>query len=158
MYDAVDSALDYLKQGKHRKKVLVVITDGGDNKSRVRLSRLVDRVKESDVLIYTVGMLGVMAHNPTEARMTQQPRQQLEQLAEITGAYAHFPIDAEKCREAMAKIAREVSEHYTIGYYPTNQAHDGRWRKLRVVVTDHHGANTKYLAHTRSGYYITHQE
>src|SRR5438093_11463767 len=74
LYDAVAAALDYAKQGKHRKKVLVVITDGGDNKSRIRFSHLIDRVKESDVLIYTVGMYGGMAHNPTEARMMAEPQ------------------------------------------------------------------------------------
>jgi len=151
LYDALDSALDYVKQGKHRKKVLVVITDGGDNKSRIRFSHLIDRVKESDVLIYTVGMYGGMAHNPTEARMMAEPLNQLRQLAEITGAYAHFPANANKCREAMDKIAREVSEHYTIGYYPTSQVHDGRWRKVKVAVTGE--PNVKYSVRTRNGYY-----
>ena len=102
LYDAVDSALDYVKQGQHRKKVLVVVTDGADNKSRIRFSRLVEKVKESDVLIYTVGMYGGMAQNPTEARLMAEPQNQLRQLAEITGAYAHFPQDADKCREVMA--------------------------------------------------------
>ena len=151
VYDAVDSALDYIKKGKHRKKVLVVVTDGGDNKSRVRFSRLIDRAKESDVLIYTVGMYGRMGNNPTEARYTSQARQELKQLAEITGAYAHFPSDPEKCREAMDKIAREVSEHYTIGYYPANQTRDGKWRKLKVGVVGRPGGN--YVVRARSGYY-----
>jgi Ca-activated chloride channel family protein len=150
LYDAVDTALDYIKQGKHRKKVLVVVTDGGDNRSRIRFSRLMDRVKESDVLIYTVGMYGSMVNNPTEARSSSQARQELKQLAETTGAYAHFPPDPGKCREAMDKIAQEVSEHYTIGYYPANQARDGRWRKLKVAVAAQ--PNAKYLVRARSGY------
>src|SRR5207249_9596625 len=76
LYDAVDSGLDYVKRGKHRKKVLVVVTDGGDNKSRLRYGHLLDKVKESDVLIYTVGMYGGMAQNPTEMRMSSQPQAQ----------------------------------------------------------------------------------
>ena len=151
LYDAADSALDYIKKGKHRKKVLVVVTDGGDNKSRVRFSRLIDRAKESDVLIYTVGMYGRMANNPTEVRSTSQARQELKQLAEITGAYPHFPTDPQKCRDAMDKIAREVSEHYTIGYYPANQTRDGKWRKLKVAVVGRPSAN--YVVRARSGYY-----
>lgn len=151
LYDAVDSALNYIKQGQHRKKVLVVVTDGGDNHSRIRFGRLIDRVRESDVLIYTVGMFGGMANNPTVARMTGGAQTALRELAEITGAYAHFPADANKCREAMDKIAREVSEYYTVGYYPTNPAHDGRWRKLRVTVAGQ--ANAKYVVRARRGYY-----
>jgi len=151
LYDAVDAALDYIKQGRHRKKVLVVVTDGADNRSRIRFSHLIDRVKESDVLIYTVGMYGSMTSNPTEVRSTSQSRQELQQLAEVTGAYAHFPIDSEKCREVMDKIAREVSEHYTIGYYPANQMRDGRWRKLKVAAAAN--PNAKYIVRARTGYY-----
>ena len=156
LYDAVDSALDYVKEGKNRKKVLVVITDGGDNRSRINYSHLIDRVKESDVLIYTVGMYGAMISNPTAARMISGPKTELERLAEITGAYGHFPADSEKCREAMEKIAREVSEHYTIGYYPSNPAHDGGWRKTRVVVAGQ--PNTKYITRVRTGYYAPRKE
>ena len=152
LFDAVASALDYIKQGKHRKKVLVVVTDGGDNYSLLSFNRLVNRVRESDVLIYAVGMYGTMAHNPTEFRLIQEPRRQLEQLAETTGGYAYFPIDPDKCRETMSTIVQEVSEHYTIGYYSTNQTHDGSWRKIKVEVTTNQD-RTKYFVRTRSGYY-----
>ena len=153
LYDAVDAALDYLKQGKHRKKVLVVITDGGDNRSRIRYSRLIARVKESDVLIYTVGMY---ANNQIEIRSTGQARDELKQLSEMTGAYAQFPSDSTKGREAMEKIAREVGEHYTIGYYPSNPARDGTWRKNKVVVTSR--PNVKYVTRARNGYYAPGKE
>jgi Ca-activated chloride channel family protein len=149
LWDAAGSALDYIKKGKHRKKALVVITDGADNRSVLRFTRLLDRVRESDVLIYTVGMntaTGVFAKGRND-------RSQLEQLAEVTGGYAHFPTDLEKCSEAMAEIAREVSEHYTVGYYPTNASQDGKWRKISVVVKDSSPAHPKYLARTRNGYY-----
>jgi Ca-activated chloride channel family protein len=151
LYDAVDSALDRVKQGKNRKKVLVVITDGFDNRSRVRYGHLVDRVKESDVLIYTVGLYGGMISNPTVARMISGPKLELQQLAELTGAYAHFLADSNKSREAIEQIARDVSEHYTIGYYPSNPSHDGGWRKTRVVVASQ--PNTKYFTRVRNGYY-----
>ncbi len=151
LYDAIDSALDYIKKGKHRKKVLVVVTDGGDNRSQTRFKHIVDRAKESDVLIYTVGMFGLMTHNPTEARATSNVRHELKELADTTGAYAHFPLDAEKCREAMDKIAREVSEHYTLGYYSSNQTRDGGWRKLKVAIAGASGGH--YVVRTRTGYY-----
>jgi Ca-activated chloride channel homolog len=151
LYDAVDAALDYIKQGRHRKKVLVVVTDGGDNSSRTTFSRLINKVRESDALIYTVGIYGTMTNNPLEARSTSQARNELKKVAEVTGAYAHFPSDAEKCRQVMDEIAQEVSEHYTIGYYPSNQVRGGRWRKLKVIAAS--PANVKYVVHARSGYY-----
>jgi len=59
----------------------------------------------------------------------------------------------EKCRETMEEIGREVSEHYTIGYYPTNASDDGKWRKLRVTAVDSSPAHTKYIVLTRTGYF-----
>src|SRR5262249_33619633 len=59
----------------------------------------------------------------------------------------------EKCREMMDKIAREVSEHYTIDY-ASNRTRDGRWRKLKVAVNS--PVNTKYVVHARTGYYHRH--
>lgn len=149
LWDAVNSGIDYVKRGKHRKKALLVITDGADNKSVLSFKRVLDRVRESDVMIYTVGIntpTGVFAKGRDE-------RGQLEQLAEVTGGYAHFPTDIERCRETMVEIAREVSEHYTFGYYPTNGSYDGKWRKIRVAVTDAGRSGTKYIARTRTGYY-----
>ena len=52
----------------------------------------------------------------------------------------------------MAEIAREVSEHYTVGYYPTNGTYDGKWRKIRVTVTDSSPTRMKYVARMRTGY------
>ena len=155
--DAVVSALDYIKQGKHRKKVLVVITDGSDNHSSTSFSRVVDRVRESDVLIYTVGM-----YDALEALQTRKGsldnKHNLEEIAEITGAYAYFPTNMEKCRQTMSNIAREVSEHYTIGYYSSNQTRDGRWRKSRVVIAKLVQDKIKYIVRTRSGYYAPRAE
>src|SRR5262249_42859425 len=146
-WDAVDYGMDYLKQAKHRKKALLVITDGLDNKSVLTFKRILDRVRESDFVIYTVGIntpSGIFAKGSAA-------RDQLTQLAEITGGFAHFPIDIEKCRETMAEISREVSEQYTIGYYPTNANYDGKWRKTRVVATQP-GSGTKYVVRVRTGY------
>jgi Ca-activated chloride channel family protein len=149
LWDAVNSGIDYVKRGKHRRKALLVITDGLDNKSVLSFKRVLDRVRESDLTIYTVGIntpTGVFAKGRDE-------RGQLEQLAEITGGFAHFPTDIEKCRETMAEIAREVSEHYTIGYYPVNANYDGKWRKIRAAVTDSDHPSSRYVARTRAGYY-----
>lgn len=149
LYDAVASALDHIKQGKHRKKVLVVITDGEDNHSSFSFRRLLDRVRESDVLIYTVGMRVAMG----AFRSLNESRHDLEEMAKITGGYAYFPTNIEKCRQTMSKIAEEVSEHYTIGYYPANREHDGRLRKIKIAIAESEGKNRKYTVRARSGYY-----
>lgn len=80
-------------------------------------------------------------------------RKQLAQLAEATGAQAHFPRNIEQCREAMDEIARDVSQQYQLGYYPTNKIRDGKWRKIKVAVLRPGDADTKYVVRTRTGYY-----
>lgn len=147
LYDSVNAAVDYVRQGEHRRKVLIVVTDGRDNNSLLRFKHLIDRVRESDVLIYAVGMYG----SGMNVRSTILARQELKQLAQVTGADTYFPANTEKCREAIDKIALEVREHYTIGYFSSNRTSDGRWRKLKVAVVSPRSA--KYSVHARSGYY-----
>ncbi|MGE0127698.1 MAG: VWA domain-containing protein [Blastocatellales bacterium] len=153
LWDAINFALDHLKKAKHRKKVLVVITDGDDNSSRIKFRELIERAEEENVLIYPVGMFE--SSGMFSLRMVGRgPRDDLEKLAEVTGARAHFPTNVEQCREAMRAIAGEVSHHhqYSVGYYPSNTKNDGKWRKIQTVVGQD-DSKTKYVARTRAGYY-----
>ena len=151
LYDAVAFSLDHIKQGRHPKKVLVVVTDGEDNNSRLTFRQLRERTKEQDVLIYTVGMFESMGiwRFPLKGG---NGRSELRRLAEVTGAFAHFPANVEKCREAMQDIAREVSRCYNLAYYPTFGGRDGKWRKIRVDVARKE-SDIKYAVRTRAGYY-----
>jgi Ca-activated chloride channel homolog len=150
LWDAISFALDHLKEARHRKKVLVVITDGEDNSSRTAFRSLVARAEEAGVLIYAVGMF--------ESGMSSfgmrggSPRSELAKLAEVTGARAHFPTNVAECREAMQQIAGEVGHQYSLGYYPNNPKNDGKWRKIQVVAGSSDG-KTKNTARTRNGYY-----
>ncbi|MBI3950294.1 MAG: VWA domain-containing protein [Acidobacteria bacterium] len=152
LYDAVAFALDHIQQAKHQKKVLVVITDGEDNSSQLKFRQLIDQVEERNVLIYTVGMFEPMERSLFDfgGGRTQG---ELEKLAEATGARAHFPTNVERCREAMKEIAGEVSQQYSLGYYPSNTARDGKWRKIKVVATRQGEKDTRYVARARTGYY-----
>ena len=151
LYDAVAFALDRFKGGKHRKKVLVVVTDGEDNASRLKFRELVERAEEEEVVVYTVGMFDE-PKLPFLWSNGGGTRTGLKKLAEVTGGAAHFPKDADACRGVMQEIAREVSRQYSIGYYPANKARDGKWRSIKVEVREG-GARTKLVARTRTGYY-----
>lgn len=152
LYDAVAFALDHIRQGKHKKRVLMVLTDGEDNMSQLKFRKLVARAEEEGVLIYTVGMFDAMDGMRRAMGGGGGASGELEKLAEVTGARAHFPTDIEGCRKSMREIAREVSQQYTLGYYPSDKAHDGKWRAIRIVVGQEAG-KSKYVARTRSGYY-----
>lgn len=157
LYDAVAFALDHVRQGKHKKKVLMVLTDGEDNTSSLKFRKLVARAEEEGVLIYTVGMFDSMDGMRRAAGGGGGAGGELEKLAAVTGARAHFPTDIEGCRQSMREIAREVSQQYTLGYYPSVKARDGKWRAIRVVVGQG-GGEGKYVTRTRSGYYAPKSE
>ncbi len=160
LYDAVDFALDHLKHSKNRKKVLVVVTDGEDNASRLKLRELIERAEEEETVIYTVGMFGSMGSSSgLLARLMgdRDARGELKKLAEVTGGSSHFPQNVDQCQGVMKEIAREVSQQYSLGYYPLNKERDGKWRKIRVVVSQA-GSSAKLVARTRSGYYARKEE
>jgi VWFA-related protein len=81
---------------------------------------------------------------------------ELKKLAEVTGASSHFPSNVDQCRSVMREIAREVSQQYSLGYYPVNKTRDGKWRRIQVKVSESGGH--KYVARTRSGYYARKEE
>jgi Ca-activated chloride channel homolog len=155
LFDAVAFALDHLKQSKNRKRVLVVVTDGEDNASRLQLRDLIERVEEEEAVIYTVGMFESMG-SPSGImgllRGERDARGELKKLAEVTGGSSHFPLNVQECSDVMKEIAREVSQQYTLGYYPLNKERDGKWRKIKIAVSPT-GSSTKLIARTRTEYY-----
>ena len=157
LFDAVDFALDRMKHAKHRKKVLVVITDGEDNASKMKFRELIERAEEEEVVIYTVGMFEPMTSVLTSVMGGERgAKLELEKLAEVTGASAHFPTNVDQCRDVMKEIAREVSQQYSLGYYPLNKTRDGKWRRIQVKISE--SGSHKYVARTRSGYYSRKEE
>ena len=157
LYDAVNFGLDKLKQAKNRKRVLLVVTDGQDNASRLKFRELIERAEEEDAVIYTVGMYGEMGDGSGFlARLmgggSGDGRPELKKLAEVTGGLSHFPKNVDQCKSVMREIAREVSQQYSLGYYPANKERDGKWRAIKIAVSQN-GNSSKPVARTRSGYY-----
>lgn len=151
LWDAASYALDHVRHGRHQKKVLVILTDGEDNRSAFAFRDLIDFAEREEVLIYTVGMAesgGLF----NRFRSRSPWHRDLETLSSVTGARAHFPRNLEECRNTMKDIAREVAQQYTIGYYPRDLARDGQWRSLKVVVKPQPG-RPAITARTRLGYY-----
>jgi Ca-activated chloride channel homolog len=147
LYDAVIATLDHLKEGYRDKKVLLVITDGEDNSSHEDLRSMMERAQRSNALIYAIGLL----HQENE-KSAAHARYALLSLTQATGGSAFFPEGVEQVEMICARIARDIRHQYTVAYYPTNSAHDGSFRALRVEVIPPAG-DGKLSVRTRTGYF-----
>jgi Ca-activated chloride channel homolog len=144
LYDAISTGIDYLTRGTRERKVLVVLSDGGDNASQVTQEASVRKALASNAVIYTIALVipGVPDANPTL----------LKELAQASGGESFRPdTDAPReIGEALSQIARDIQHTYTIGYMSTNTAHDGAFRRVRVVVTAPPGR--RLVVRSRAGY------
>jgi VWFA-related protein len=147
MRDAIRMSIDHLKEkAKKDKRVLVVVTDGNDNASLVSLETLVKQSQQSEVLVYTVGLL-----TDEERREAKRAQRALDALAAATGGLSYFPKDVADVDRVAQQVARDVRNQYTIVYTPGNQKLDGSYRQIKVTAN---GPN-KPVVRTRSGYYAT---
>lgn len=147
MRDAIRMSIDYLKEnGKKDKKVLVAVTDGDDNNSSGSLENLIKSAQQSEVLIYTVGLLA-----EEEKREAKRATRALNAIAEATGAKSYYPKELKDVDGVCQQVAHDIRSQYIIEYSPTNAALDGSFRQIKVVAL---GPN-KPVVRTRSGYYAT---
>jgi VWFA-related protein len=147
MRDAIRMSIDHLKEKGHKdKRVLVVVTDGNDNSSVISLENLVKASQQSEVLIYSVGLL-----SDEERREAKRAERALKDLATATGGDAYFPKGLTEVDSIAHQVARDIRNQYTIAYSPTNDAMDGSYRQIKVTVS----APGKPNVRTRSGYYAT---
>jgi VWFA-related protein len=143
LYDAVDRALDALNLAANLRKILVVISDGGDNASRVRLKPLLDRASRSSVVIYALGLFD----DDSDDRNPDV----LKQLAAATGGNAYFPDSSRQATGVLERVASDIRSAYTIGYEPTNAKRDGSYRKVTVSLREASAAK-RFRVRARDGY------
>ncbi|MGH9787537.1 MAG: VWA domain-containing protein [Candidatus Acidiferrales bacterium] len=132
LYDAVYLASRQKLAGEVGRKALIVISDGVDQGSEVKLKEAVEAAHRADTIIYAIGIT-----DPAFYQFDHQffdGRGVLNDLAKETGGRAIFPRDAEDLQEAFDLIAAELRSQYYLGYTPTNAARDGRFRKIEVKV------------------------
>jgi Ca-activated chloride channel family protein len=150
LYDACYLGLERVTRGAHQKRALLLISDGQDNSSRYSFSELRRHLKETDVLIYAVGI--IERGNP--GSLDVQGQAILEELAAVSGGRAFFPETAAEMNEIFERIAIELRHQYSIGYKPKNFANDGKWRRIKVKVTPPRGLPKLYVR-AKEGYYAT---
>lgn len=143
LYDAVIAALDHLELASHQKRVLVVLSDGEDNASRHSEREMIDRVRRSSAIVYTVS-------NANRRDGTDGDPGVLRRLAQVSGGVAYFPDSDEEVVESFDELGGNVRRGYMIGYVPANTAHDGGFRRVKVMVSI--PGRAKLRVRSRDGY------
>ena len=143
LYDAMAAALEHLKKGNRDKKVLLVVSDGGDNASKHNLSEVMSLAGRSEAIIYAIGVF-------EEEDPERNPRV-LKRLAKATGGEAFLPKSLTEVVPICERIARDIRNQYTLAYVPTNQRRDGLFRSIQVKARPLSGQ--RLMVRTRVGYY-----
>jgi Ca-activated chloride channel homolog len=151
LYDAVIGSLSHLKKGHKDKRVLLLVTDGDDDASRMTFEDTIKSAEESNATIYTIGVFSE-DDLKNDKKMVRHSKKVLTELAESTGGEAYFPANLDEVTPICEQVAHEIRNQYTIGYYPTNSSKDGTFRSVQVRVFPPKGRG-KVLIRTRTGYY-----
>ncbi len=146
LLDAIMLGLHELKKSTKSRKALLIISDGGDNSSRYTQRELKEAVRESDVLLYAIGVYG----GAVSAEEVAGPGL-LTSITEESGG-RHVPGDASEMPDIAAKIGVEMRNRYVIGYSPSNPQRDGRYHPVQVKVVPPAGM-PPLRASWRRGYY-----
>jgi Ca-activated chloride channel homolog len=152
LLDAIYMGLHKMKDAKYAKKALLIISDGGDNRSRYSEKDVRSAAKESDVMIYTIGTFDRYVTTPEESRGPML----LADIAEPSGGRAYM-LDRTVELPAIARhIGRELRTQYVLGYRPEDLRKDGKWHKIQVKLRL--PKKWSFLkAHAKSGYYAAEQ-
>jgi Ca-activated chloride channel homolog len=144
LYDAIGVYLNGAQQ-QDGQKVLVLYTDGGDTRSSITFSEMLDLCKASDVTVYSIGY---MEH---QGGSRMQQRSELERVARLTGGQAYFPGVAKDLDGVFEKIREELAARYTLGYLSSDPRTDGAWRpvEIKLLRQDLKGVRLR----TRTGYF-----
>ncbi len=152
LLDAIYMGLHKMKSARYGKKALLIISDGGDNHSRHSEKQIKALAKESDVLIYSIGVFDRYVPTPEELLGPTL----LTELSEPTGGRA-FTVDNPNLLPPIAHhIGMELRTQYVLAYRPQDPPHNGKWRKIRVKLR----LPRRFIflqAHARTGYYASNE-
>jgi Ca-activated chloride channel family protein len=148
LLDAIYFGVQKMRDARHERKALLVVSDGGDNRSRYTEGEVRAEVREADVEIYSIGIFDPYAPTPEERTGPQL----LADISEVTGGRLFRVEDIDELGDIAEKISTELRNQYVIGYRPQDLSRDGKWRKVKVKVNPPPGL-PPLTVYARTGYY-----
>lgn len=149
LYDSIYLGVNKLRAARYQRRAMVIISDGGDNRSRYNLKEIKQVLAESDVLTYSIGIfddIPIPLFKTIEERMG---RKWLDDVTRVSGGRNIAADDRKQIPEIAALISRELRTQYVLGYRPTDPNYDGKWRKIAVKLAANPG---QMQVHFKTGY------
>jgi len=147
VWDAVWATSEELMatSAEHTRRAIILLTDGDDTSSRMKIHEAIERAQKSDALIYAIGIGDRYTFNVNEGS--------LRKIAEQTGGRAYFPRHERDLRDAFAQIQKDLREQYLVAYSPTNKARDGSFRKIEIQIVNPELKQQNLKLNYRTGYF-----
>jgi Ca-activated chloride channel family protein len=127
------------------RRTIILLTDGEDTISQVKMHEAVERAQKADALIYAIGIGDSYQGGVDEGS--------LRKITEQTGGRAYFPKSESELRSAFVQIQRDLREQYLVAYSPSNKARDGSYRRIQIEVVDSELRKQKLKLNYRPGYF-----
>ena len=147
IWDAVWATAEELisSSAEHTRRAIILLTDGDDTSSRMKIHEAIERAQKADALVYAIGIGDRYTFNVDEG--------QLRKIAEKTGGRAYFPRHERDLRDAFVQIQRDLREQYLVAYSPSNKNRDGSYRKIEIQLVNPDLKQQNLKLNYRSGYF-----
>ncbi|MEK6282295.1 MAG: VWA domain-containing protein [Acidobacteriota bacterium] len=147
LWDAVWASSNELlsDSADNTRRAIILLTDGVDTTSQVKMHEAVERAQKADALVYAIGIGDSYQGGVDEGS--------LKKIAERTGGRAYFPRSEGELRTAFAQIQRDLREQYLVAYSPSNKARDGSYRRIQIEIIDPELRAQKLKLNFRPGYF-----
>ena len=147
IWDAVWATSEELisTSAEHTRRAIILLTDGVDTSSRMKMHEAIARAQKADAFIYAIGIGDRYTFNVDEGS--------LRKITERTGGRAYFPRGVRDLRDAFTQIQRDLREQYLVAYSPSNKARDGSYRKIEIQVVNPALRDQNLKLNYRSGYF-----
>src|SRR5580700_11334423 len=149
LFDGIYLGLSQMKGAHNTKKALLIISDGGDNHSRYTETDIRKYAREADVQIYAIGLYEPGGGPTTEEQLGPAL---LSDLTQMTGGRTFGVASLKDLPDIATKISMELRNQYVVGYRPSDHAHDGKWRKIKVKLRPPKGL-PPLTVYAKTGYY-----
>ena len=150
LLDAIYVGMQEVKLGHNRRKAIVLISDGGDNRSRHTRREIKQSVREADTQIYSIGIVtpDALVTNPEEIDGPSL----MKDISHQSGGRLFRIRRMDNLASVIGKITAALRHQYVLGYYPKEDRHDGKYRRVTIKLNAPK-MTSGMRAYWRAGYY-----